>query len=99
MCVYVFSCFQLFATPWTEAHKAPLSMKFFRQEYWNTRILGYLFLLQGIFPTQGLNPHLLWLWYLQANSLWRSGQESICPPVQETQETRVQSLGWEDPLE
>ena len=69
MCVYVFSCFQLFATPWTEAHKAPLSMKFFRQEYWNTRILGYLFLLQGIFPTQGLNPHLLWLWYLQANSL------------------------------
>jgi len=23
----------------------------------------------------------------------------ICPPMQETQETWVQSLGWEDPLE
>ena len=25
----------LFATPWTVAHQAPLSMKFFRQEYWS----------------------------------------------------------------
>ena len=24
-----------FVTPWTVAHQAPLSMKFFRQEYWN----------------------------------------------------------------
>ena len=23
-----------FATPWTVAHQAPLSMEFFRQEYW-----------------------------------------------------------------
>ena len=27
--------FQLFATLWTVAHKAPLSMEFSRQEYWN----------------------------------------------------------------
>ena len=26
---------QLFATPWTVAHQAPLSMGFFRQEYWS----------------------------------------------------------------
>ena len=26
---------QLFATPWNVAHQAPLSMEFFRQEYWN----------------------------------------------------------------
>ena len=26
---------QLFATPWTVAHQAPLSMGFSRQEYWN----------------------------------------------------------------
>ena len=26
---------QLFATPWTGAHQAPLSMKFSRQEYWS----------------------------------------------------------------
>ena len=26
---------QLFATPWTIAHQAPLSLEFFRQEYWS----------------------------------------------------------------
>ena len=26
---------RLFATPWTAAHQAPLSMGFSRQEYWN----------------------------------------------------------------
>ena len=35
--------------------QAPLSMGFSRQEYWN----GLPFPLQGIFPTQGLNPSLL----------------------------------------
>ena len=29
------SCVRLFATPWTVAHQAPLSMGFSRQEYWN----------------------------------------------------------------
>ena len=46
---------QLFATPWTIACLAPLSMEFSRQEYWS----GLPSLLQGIFPTQGLNPGLL----------------------------------------
>ena len=31
----IVSCVQLFVTPWTVAHQAPLSMEFFRQEYWN----------------------------------------------------------------
>ena len=39
---------RLFATPWTVAHQAPLSMGFSRQEDWS----GLSFLLQGIFPTQ-----------------------------------------------
>ena len=30
-----FSCDQLFATLWTVAHQAPLSMGFSRQEYWS----------------------------------------------------------------
>ena len=30
-----FSCVRHFATLWTVAHQAPLSMGFFRQEYWN----------------------------------------------------------------
>ena len=35
VCVCVFSCVQLFETPWTVAHQAPLSMGFPRQEYWS----------------------------------------------------------------
>ena len=42
-------------SPWIVAHQAPLSMKFFRQEYWNVSH----FLLQGIFPIQGLNSSIL----------------------------------------
>ena len=30
-----FSCVRLFATPWTVACQAPLSMGFSRQEYWS----------------------------------------------------------------
>ena len=30
-----FSCVRLFATLWTVARQAPLSMEFFRQEYWS----------------------------------------------------------------
>ena len=29
------SCVQLFETPWTVAYQPPLSMGFFRQEYWS----------------------------------------------------------------
>ena len=29
------NCVQLFATPWTAAYQAPLSMGFSRQEYWS----------------------------------------------------------------
>ena len=38
VCVCVLGCFsrvQLFATPWTAAHQAPLSIGFSRQEYWS----------------------------------------------------------------
>ena len=44
------------------AHQAPLSMGFPRQEYWS----GSSHPSQGIFPTQGWNPHLLlgrWILY------------------------------------
>ena len=51
-----FSHVRLLAAPWTVAHQAPLSMGFFRQEYWS----GSPSLLQGIFLTRGSNlglPH------------------------------------------
>ena len=43
---------QLFATPWTVAYQASLSMGFSRQEYWN----GLPFLLQGDLPDPGIKP-------------------------------------------
>ena len=45
---------RLFATPWTVAYQAPLSMGFSRQEYWS----GLPFPSPGDLPTQGLNPGL-----------------------------------------
>ena len=39
--------------PWTGAHQAPLSLEFSRQEYCG---VGCHFLLQGIFPTQEIEP-------------------------------------------
>ena len=47
----------LFANLWTVAHQAPMSMGFFRQEYWS----WLHFLLEGIFLIQGSNPPLLCL--------------------------------------
>ena len=46
-----FRVVHVITTPWTIVHQAPLSMEFYRQEYWS----GFYFLLQGIFPTQRSN--------------------------------------------
>ena len=43
---------QLFATPWTTAHQAPLSIKVSRQEYWS----GLLFPPPGDPPAPGIKP-------------------------------------------
>ena len=53
---------QLFATPWTVAHQAPLSMGFTRQEYWS----GLPFPSPGDLPEPGVEPRSL---ALKANSL------------------------------
>ena len=55
MCVCVLSCFsrvRLFATLWTVAHQAPLSMVFSRQEYWS----GLPFPPAGDLPYPGIEP-------------------------------------------
>ena len=43
---------RLFATPWTVAHQAPLSMGFSRQEYWS----GLPFPSPGGLPDSGMEP-------------------------------------------
>ena len=55
-CLYQWTCsfshVQLFATPWTTAYQAPLSMGFSRQEYWN----GLPFPSPGDLPNPGIEP-------------------------------------------
>ena len=69
VCVCVCVCERacaLFVAPWTATRQAPLSVGFSRQEYYR---VGCHFLLQGIFLTQGSNPHLLSLLHWQVDSL------------------------------
>ena len=46
------SCVRLFASPWTVAYQAPLSMGYSRQEYWN----GLPFPSPGDLPNPGIEP-------------------------------------------
>ena len=54
---------RFFATPWTVAYQAPLSMGFSRQEYWS----GLPFPSPGDLPNPGIEPrspackHILYL--------------------------------------
>ena len=52
LCACVLSHVQLFVTPWTVAHQSPLSMGFFRQEYWN----GLPCPPPGDLPDPGIEP-------------------------------------------
>ena len=61
MC-YLLSCVRLFVILLTVIQQAPVSRKFFRQEYWS----GLLFLPPGRLPDPELEP---WSPVLQADSL------------------------------
>ena len=52
VCVKSLSRIRLFATPWTIARQAPLSMGFSRQEYWS----GLPFPSPGDLPDPGIEP-------------------------------------------
>ena len=73
--VWIFSCVPLSGTPWTVAHQAPLFMGFTSQEYWS----GVPFPPPGVFPTQGLNSHLL-PWQTDSLPLNHLGNPSFCKP-------------------
>ena len=61
---------QLFATPWTVACQAPLSMAFFRQEYWSE--------LPFPFPEDLSDPGIKSRFpALQADSLWSEPPEKL----------------------
>ena len=58
------NCVQFFATPWTLAHQAPLSMGFSRREYWS----GLPCPPQRDLPDPGVKPASLCLPHRQAGS-------------------------------
>ena len=62
---HLLSRVQLFVTPWTVAHQAPLSMGFPRQEHWS----GIPFPSPGSLPNSGIKPISLHLLQWQADSL------------------------------
>ena len=47
---------QFFLTPWAVSHQPPLSMRFFRQEYWS----GLPFPTPEDLPDPGIEPVSLW---------------------------------------
>ena len=63
MCAFCLVLF--FATPWSIACQAPLSMGFFRQEHWSR----LPFPLSGDFPNPGVEPSSLASPALQEDSL------------------------------
>ena len=79
LCVHVCSaasaCVQLFVTPWTVAHQAPLSMGFSRQEYWS----GFPCPPPEDLPNPGIKPYFLCLLRWQVDSLFTEspGKPSI----------------------
>ena len=70
---YMLCCVQLFATPWTVACQASLSMKFSRQEYWN----GLPFLSSGDLPKPGIKSTSL-VFPALAGGLFTTLQPEIC---------------------
>ena len=60
MCgAWLFSCVRLFATSWTVAHRAPLSMGLSKQEYWSELPFPPPHLPNpGIEPTSPVSPAL-----------------------------------------
>ena len=93
-CTSVLSCVQFFATPWTVARQASLSWNFPGK---NTGV-GCHCLLQVIFPTQGLNPHLPCLLHWQVDSLPLCHMETYDTWVQTvTQGTLLSIAGGSTP--
>ena len=60
-----FSCVHLFATLWTVAHQAPLSIGFSRQEHYS----GLSYPLPGDLPNPGIESECLNRMYWQVSSL------------------------------
>ena len=114
MCACVLNHVQLFATPFSVAHRALLSREFSKQEYWSALPLltpGDLPdpeieskslvspALEGKFFTTVPPGKLYGGFRVHLNSRWASLVAQLVKNLPAIQETWVRSLGWEDPLE
>ena len=84
-----FSWVQICVTPWTVAHQAPLCMGLSSK---NTG-MGCHDLLQGIFPTQGLNPGLLQCRQTLYPWTTRKDRQPLCSYAQQAATT------WHQPID
>ena len=83
---------RLFATPWTVACQAPLSMRFSRQEYWS----GLSFPPPGDLPNPGIEPASLMAPASHADSLLLSHWRSL---LNHFREHLKYSRTWPPPLD
>ena len=84
---------QLLAIPWTVAHQIPLSMGFFRQEYWS----GLPLPSPGNLLTQGLNLGVFFLdWRRDSRGTMGITGFLLCWPWEAQSSPRVarESWGW-----
>ena len=87
---YMLTGVQLFVTPWTVAHQAPLSIGFFRQESWSR----LLFPSPGDIPNPGIEPVSPASPALQADSLsLRPLQSSLTKGLSLHNVTKI-SIKW-----
>ena len=98
-CVCMLTCFSrvwLFATLWTAAHQAPLSMGFSRQEYWS----GLPCPPPGDLPDPGIKPLSLSLLHWLASSLSLAPLCSrACAPQQVNPATTTITCYWESSVQ
>ena len=79
------NCVRLFATPWTAAHQAPLSMGFSRQEYWS--LLGghidwnNLFLIAKCYTWYFFQPNCIFVSPLYSFAVYALGSEDFVLPI------------------
>ena len=95
MCASHFSRVQLFATPWTVARQAPLSMGFSRQESWS----GLPCPPPGDLPDTGTETAFLMSRALMDGFFRTSLVAQMVKRLSTMRGTWVPSLGWEDSLE
>ena len=94
MCVLShFSHVWLFATPWTVAHQAPLSMGFSRQEYWG----DFSCPPPGYLPDPGVEPMSLMSPALQVEDTTKGIWDFISIDVGQMRFSSFARLGQSDP--